>query len=55
MTKKALNFSDLINYFDEYIEFSGLNHSEKLVVRDFCDFIYRRYKGMLKIGEEVKE
>ena len=55
MTEKALNFHDLINYLDEYVEFYGLNHSEKLVVKDFCDFIYRRYKGILKIGEEVKE
>lgn len=55
MTEKALNFSDLINYLDEYIEVYGLNHSEKLLVRHYCDFVYRRHKGMLKLGVELEE
>ena len=55
MTEKTLNFSDLINYLDEYIEFYGLNHSEKLLVRNYCDFVYRRHKRLLKIGKEVEE
>ena len=53
MTEKVLNFSDLINYLDEYVEFYGLNHSEKLLMINYCDFIYYRHKGMLKIGEEL--
>ena len=55
MTEKALDFSDLLNYLDDYIEFYGLNHSEKLLVRNYCDFIYRRHKKILKIGKEVEE
>ena len=55
MTEKALNFFDLTKYLYEYIEFYGLNHSEKLLVRDYCDFVYRRHKKMLKIGEEVEK
>lgn len=55
MTENVLKFSDLINYLDEYIEFYGLNHSEKLLVRNYYDFVYRRHKKLLMLGEELKE
>ena len=54
MTDKELDLSVLSHYLKEYIEFYRLSHSEKLVVCDFCDFVYRRHKGMLKLGDEVE-
>lgn len=54
MTDKEIDFYDLSHYLEEYIEFYGLNHSEKLLVSNFCDFVFRREKGMLKLGDEVE-
>ena len=55
MTEKVLDFIDLVNYLDEYIEYYGLNHSEKLLVGNYCDFVFHRHKKLLKLGEEVEE
>lgn len=55
MTEKVLDFIDLVNYLTEYIEFYELNHSEKLLLKNYCEFVYQRHKKLLKLGEEVEE